>query len=83
MVSTIMSVKDFNVSVDAFDDNGDIQFGHVMNELTFMQAADYAEHAVNYFKFAMLDHPDWCTLHIEINNPMGLIELIEIQRDRA
>lgn len=54
----------------------------MQRELTFMQASDYAEHAVNYFKFAMLNHADWDSVEIEIGGIGGTIELIEIKRDR-
>lgn len=78
MVRTIVAPKDYYVTVDAFDANGDVSFTHTMNDLTFMQAGDYAEHAVNYFKFAMIDHVMWSSLTIEINAPHGVVEIIEI-----
>lgn len=83
MVRTVIAPQDYYVTVDAFDANGDCPFVHAMNDLTFMQAADYAEHAVNYFKFAMLDHAEWVSLTIEINAPHGVVEIIEIVREQA
>ena len=78
MVRTLIAPKTFYVIVDAFDGNGDSPFSCKAEDLTFMQAGDYAEQAVNYFKFAMHDHSDWVSLTIEINSPMGILEIIEI-----
>jgi hypothetical protein len=81
MVSTIVATREFSVSIDAFDINGDSKFSHGAGSLSFMQAGDYAEHAVGYFKFAMLDHSDWVTVQIEVMNGDACLELIEIRRD--
>lgn len=83
MVRTVIAPQDYYVTVDAFDDNGDCPFVHKVDDLTFMQAADYAEHMVNYFRFAILDHAEWRSLTIEINAPYGVVEIIEITRDVA
>lgn len=80
MVKTIISPTDFNAGVEAFDRNGDSVFAKGWDDLTFMQAADYFEQSVNYFRFALLDHPNWVCVQIEINSPYGVVEVIEITR---
>jgi len=78
MVRTVIAPQNYYVTVDAFDANGDVPFTCKTDSLTFMQAGDYAEQAVNYFKFAMYDHDEWVSLTIEINAPFGVVEVIEI-----
>lgn len=78
MVRTVIAPKDYYVTVDAFDANGDVEFTCRAEDLTFMQAGDYAETAVNYFKFAMHDHRDWVSVIIEINAPHGVVEIVEL-----
>lgn len=51
------------------------------HELSFMQASDYAEHAIDYFRFAILDHTDWMAVEIETGGIDGTIDLIRITRD--
>lgn len=82
MVKTIHDAKSFSVSVTAFDENGDVRFDKLVESLTFMQAADYFESGVNYFRFAIQDHANWTSIQLEINSIVaGLVEAIEITRD--
>lgn len=82
MVKTIHDTRSFVVSITAFDANGDIAFDKQMDGLTFMQASDYFESGVNYFRFAINDHSTWVSVQIEVNSDVcGLVEAIEITRD--
>lgn len=82
MVKTIHDTKTFVVTITAFDENGDIAFDKQIDRLTFMQAGDYFESGVNYFRFAIVDHTTWFSVQIEVNSDVnGLLEAIEITRD--
>lgn len=79
MVKTIVAARDFWVTIDAFDSNGDSPFSKTLDNLTFEQAADYFEHAVNYFKFSLLENQDWFSIQIEVNAPYGVVQVVEIK----
>jgi hypothetical protein len=81
MISTIVSTREFRVTIDAFDINGDTKFTANALDLSFMQAGDYAEKAVDHFRFEIMQHSDWVTVQVEIMNRDSCLELIEIKRE--
>lgn len=84
MVKTTLSVKDYSVSIEAFDVRTDIVFSKVVDELTFMQAGDYAEKSVEYFEVMLRPQyakkSGWHVVQIEVMDATGTIEVIRISR---
>jgi hypothetical protein len=80
MVRSIVSTREFSVTIAAMDLNGDDAYSRVVENLSFMQAGDYAEKAVAYFQFEIEQQPNWSSVQIEINNRDACLEMIEINR---
>lgn len=80
MVKSIIESRQFAVMVSVKRE-GVISTLSIQSDLSFMQAGDYAEHAVNYFRYAILDHADWEMVEIEVGGIGGTLDLIEITRD--
>lgn len=80
MVKAVVQSRQFAIMISVLRENG---MGSVLSHqtgLSFMQAGDYAEHAVNYFSYAILDHADWQSVEIEIGGIDGTLDLIEITK---
>lgn len=80
MVRSIVSTREFSVTIAAIDINGDDAFNRCIENLSFMQAGDYAEQAVRYFKFEVDQHSNWVSVQIEINSGDACLEMIEVNR---
>lgn len=80
MVKALIESRQFAVMVNV-KRNGMMSLLAMQNELSFMDAGDYAIQAQGYFRYAILDHPDWESVEIEIGGIGGTLDLIEITRD--
>lgn len=80
MITSVVSTREYYITIDVFSADGDSIAVYSANELTFMQAGDYAESSVNFFKVALIQNPDWFSVQIEINDGARLVEVIEIKR---
>lgn len=80
MVKAVVQSRQFAIMISVLRENGMSSTLAHQTELSFMQAGDYAEHAVNYFNYAILDHADWQSIEIEIGGIDGTLDLIEITK---
>lgn len=79
MITSLVASAEFAVMVNV-KRNGFEETLSIQGQMTFMDAADYAIQAQGYFRFAILDHPDWESVTIEIGSRHGTIEMIELKR---
>lgn len=80
MVKMLVESRQFAVMVSV-KRVGIVSLLAMQNDLSFMDAGDYAIQAQGYFRMAILDHPDWESVEIEIGGMGGTLDLIEITRD--
>lgn len=81
MVKSVVESRQFSVMISVLREDETSSILAMQSGLSFMQAGDYAEHAVNYFRYAILDHTDWRSIEIEVGGLDGTLDLIEITRD--
>lgn len=80
MIKNLVSNDEFAVMVNAMNEDGFPTTLALVNNLPFMEAADYAINAQGYFTYALLERPEWSSVQIEIGSHIGTIQLIEIKR---
>lgn len=81
MVRTVVSVRDFSISVTLFRRNEmEIRLLSEQRNLTPSDAGDFFQQALGYFRFA-IQEMDCERIEVEMANTSGCVELTEITRD--